>query len=104
MAYHIYVKADGFSETMQYPLELRLFPGYTYLGEVEVKPDIDGKKYVNGEWVWGGSEPESVIRRKRAYPPTSALIEALWQAMENGTLPKVRGFYDEIAEAKKRFP
>jgi len=24
--------------------------------------------------------------------------------MEEGTLPKVRGFYDEIAEAKKRFP
>jgi hypothetical protein len=104
VTFHIYVKPDGFPDISEHLLVLDGFPGYVYLGEVAAKPDIDGKRYVNGSWVWGGSEPESVIRRRRAYPPTSALIEALWQAMEEGTLPKVRGFYDEIAEAKKRFP
>lgn len=102
--YHLYVKPSGFADISDYPLNLEFFPDYVYLGEFSAKPDVDGRKYVGGAWVWGGSEPEFVRKRKRAYPKTNELIQALWRAMDQGILPKVPGFYDKIDEANKRFP
>jgi hypothetical protein len=106
MAYHIYVKPDGFASIVGYQLDLTLppFAGYRYLGDSDVKPDIDGKKYINGGWGWGGSEPQYVQQRREAYPRTPELIQALWQAMDAGILPKVEGFYDKIKEVNDRFP
>jgi len=104
MTYHVYVKPDGFADVSEYALHLPIFPGYVYLGEVADKPDLAGKKYVNGAWVWGFGEPEYESKRRKAYPSKDKLIQALWQAMDDGILPKVAGFYDEIADVRKRFP
>src|SRR6478736_5725329 len=61
--YHLYVKPSGFADISDYPLNLEFFPDYAYLGEFSAKPDVDGRKYVNGAWVWGGTEPEFVRKR-----------------------------------------
>jgi hypothetical protein len=105
MTFHLYVKPDGFPDILPYELKLDsgLYPGYRYLGESAEKPDVGFKKYVNGQWVWGGSEPEYISKRRKAYP-TLDLLLALWQAMDDGILPKVAGFYDRIDEVNKRFP
>jgi hypothetical protein len=103
MAYHVYVKDDGFSSVTDHELDLNEFPGWRYLGATDTKPDVDGKKWLNGRWIWGGSEPEYIRERERAYPH-GALLLALWQAMDTGLLPKVPGFYDKIKEVNDRFP
>jgi hypothetical protein len=104
MAYHLYVKPGGFADISEYPLSLDIFPDYAYLGEFAAKPDVDGKRYVDGAWVRGDREPEHLENRRKAYPKTNELIQALWRAMDQGILPKVPGFYDKIDEANKRFP
>jgi hypothetical protein len=104
MPFYIYVKPDGFPDITDYELNLELFPGYRYLGVNAEKPDFGNKKYVNGMWVWGGSEPEYLSQRAQAYPNVGALVLALWQAMDAGVLPKVEGFYDKIKEVNDRFP
>jgi hypothetical protein len=103
MTYHLYVNSNGYGSISEYPLNPEIFPEYAYLGEFSAKPDIDGKRYVDGSWVWAG-EPVYLTKRRKAYPNTQELIQALWRAMDQGILPKVPGFYDKIDEANKRFP
>jgi hypothetical protein len=104
MTYFLYAKPDGYPDIAVSKLDLSIFPGYEYLGEHETLPNVVGKKYRNGVWVWGGVEPEYEFKRRKAYPRPQELFEALWQAMDAGVLPKVAGFYDKIDEVKKRFP
>lgn len=42
--------------------------------------------------------------RKQAYPAIGDQLDALYKAMENGILPKVDGFYDQIKLVKESFP
>lgn len=42
--------------------------------------------------------------RRKAYPNIGDQLDALYKAMENGTLPKVDGFYDQIKLVKEAFP
>lgn len=43
-------------------------------------------------------------RRKVDYPEIADQLDALWHAMDNGQLPKIPGFYDEIKAVKDRHP
>jgi hypothetical protein len=104
MAYHLYVKPDGYADITEFKVDPALLPGYTYVGEITDKAKYDSKRLVNGEWVWGGSEPEFVWRRDHAFPNHMELFRALWRAMDGGLLPKVPGFYDTIKEVNERFP
>jgi hypothetical protein len=104
MAFHTYVKENGWGTVMEYPLNLALFPGYRYLGETEEKPLVDGYVYVNGGWVWGGVNPPGTTTRADAYPPMMELFDSLWKAMDEGALPKVPGFYDRLAKLNEQFP
>jgi hypothetical protein len=106
MAYHLYVRPDGYPSITEYELDLKVpvFKGYRHLGASEEKPDVEGKKYVNGKWETVRSEPEYVTNRRYGYPPAMELFDALWKAMEKGDLPKVPGFYDRIDALYKRFP
>lgn len=105
MPYHLYVKPDGYPDVTEFKYGLELLPGYRYVGEFAERPtEFDGRKYVNGRWVWGGSEPEYVFQRDRAFPRVKELLEALFWAMDRGELPKVSGFYDRIKAVHDRFP
>ncbi len=42
--------------------------------------------------------------RADTYPPIEEQLDALWHAMEQGELPRVKGFYDRIKEVKERYP
>lgn len=42
--------------------------------------------------------------RAAAYPSVEDQLDRLWHAMNDGTLPKVDGFYDVIKEVKDKFP
>ena len=106
MTYHLYVRPDGYSTVTDFELPLGSGPcvGYTYLGASETRPDVDGKRYINGEWVRELHEPEYVTNRRYGFPPAMDLFNALWKAMDKGDLPKVPGFYDRIDAVYKRFP
>lgn len=43
-------------------------------------------------------------RRYLSYPPISEQLDALWHAMDSGTLPRVPAFYDPIAAVKAANP
>ena len=101
MTYHVYAQPNGLPDISEVKLHPDMSPGYTYLGEFVEKPDLRGKHYVGGRWV--SMDTWRDLRRK-AYPSTGDQLDALWQAMDQGVLPKVEGFYDKIADVKKRFP
>lgn len=103
MTYHVYVNSGGFADISELPLDADVFPDHQYLGAFDAKPDVDGKRYVDGHWVRGSSEPEYIGKRKKAYP-VGDLLDALWHAMDDGTLPKVPGFYDRVKDIKDRIP
>lgn len=106
MTYHLYLKPDGSGVVTVTEMDLTLLPfeKYTYLGASEEKPDVEGKLYVAGKWVWQSGEPEYAYHRRVNFPRPQELFHALWNAMNNGTLPKVPGFYDRIDALYKRFP
>lgn len=43
-------------------------------------------------------------QRMEAYPAVAVQLDALWHAMNDGTLPMVPEFYDPIAKVKADFP
>lgn len=43
-------------------------------------------------------------QRAMAYPSMMDQLDAIWQAMDAGLLPKVTGFYDKIAAVKLANP
>lgn len=42
--------------------------------------------------------------RAAEYPSVTEQLDALWHAMDQGTIPKVDGFYDSIKAVKDKFP
>jgi hypothetical protein len=102
--YYIYVKPDGYPDIQRQELKLELFPGYQFLGTTAHRPDIGDRKMVNGQWVWGGSEPEYIDARRRAYPPIGDQLDALYKAMVDGVIPNVPEFRGPIDEVKGRIP
>jgi len=42
--------------------------------------------------------------RKSAYPPIGDQLDMLWHGMDDGTLPKVNGFYNSIKAVKDNIP
>lgn len=105
MLYHIYIKDNGCAAIMESMIDLNLFPGYQYFGVSEDRFYFEGKQHVNGQWVpIGSDEPEYQKMRRFSYPTTVVLLQALWQAMDTGVLPKVPGFYDKMKEVNDQFP
>ena len=43
-------------------------------------------------------------RRRAEYPQITDQLDALWHAMDQGTLPKVEPFYSQIKTVKDRYP
>lgn len=69
-------------------------------------PDPDTKYRIEaGEFV-AVPEPAPDYRQRRQwhYPPLTDQIDALWHAMNDGLLPQVPGFYDQIAAVKAANP
>jgi hypothetical protein len=104
MTWYLYANADGWPDVTQQQLDLRLFPGYTYIGESSIPPDVRGKRYVNGTWVRGRPDPEYVEKRQFAYPSYGEQFDMLWHAMDNEQIPRVEPFYSQIKGVKDQFP
>jgi hypothetical protein len=43
-------------------------------------------------------------RRANEYPKVEDQLDAIWHAMNNGQLPKIEGFYENIKAVKDRHP
>lgn len=52
---------------------------------------------------WDENMKYSMLRSV-SYPDVGQQLDALWHAMNNGTLPKVDEFYNMIKDVKDRFP
>lgn len=55
---------------------------------------------LNSEWV----KTEYQRLRFEQYPNVFKQLEALWDAMDSGELPKANKFYNMIKEVKEKFP
>lgn len=42
--------------------------------------------------------------RAAEYPPIEDQLDALWHAMDQGKLPMVEGFYNEVKRVKDKYP
>ena len=49
-------------------------------------------------------EPSYRKQRSEAYPDVGQQLDALWHAMQDGTLPKAEPFFSSILAVKQRFP
>lgn len=105
MPYFLYAKPDGSPDISDWQLDLNFFPGYQFIGQYEAKPDfVENKKYVNGQWVWGLSEPEYSVNRRCEYPTLGDQLDMIWHAMDAGQITKVDSFYDAIKQIKDKYP
>lgn len=43
-------------------------------------------------------------KRKAEYPDAQDLFNALWDAMDSGQLPQIKGFYDAIKSVNNKYP
>ena len=63
---------------------------------------IDGERV---EFTPDSAPPPTVaVQRAMAYPPIGDQLDALWHAMDDGTLPMVSLFYDPIKLVKINLP
>jgi hypothetical protein len=104
MTWHLYAHPDGRIDAVEYQLELSLFSGFVYLGEYNEKPDVNGKKYENGQLVQVSSPFEYAYQRRMAYPSYGEQFDMLWHAMDNEQIPRVEPFYSQIKGVKDQFP
>lgn len=104
MTYYLYVQPDGHPDVLDYELQLKLFPGYVFLGESEERPDVHGKRYVDGQWVKVNQTPQYALDRRAEYPSMGDQLDALWHAMNNGMIPKIEPMYSDILAVKQAYP
>ena len=58
-------------------------------------------------WAVVNAEIDSTEYRRlrgKEYPHYHDQLDALWHGMDDGTLPKVEGFYDPIKAVKDKYP
>jgi len=72
-------------------------------------PPADGQRYkvVDGAFVVDttpGPGPDYREQRAEAYPAIANQLDALWHAMDAGTIPMVPEFYDPIRAVKDAIP
>lgn len=106
MPFYLYITPTGLPDITEHPLELSIFPGYTYVGEYEQRPQLHDKKYNFSTQQWEDSSPFPlyVRNRKAEYPTIGDQLDALWHAMDQGTLPKIQPMYAQIKAVKDKYP
>lgn len=62
-----------------------------------------GGSFVLTNETWMPS-PTVSMRRAAAYPPIADQLDMLWHAMNDGTLPMVESFYNQIKAVKDAIP
>jgi hypothetical protein len=103
--FYVYIQQSGFADIVQEELSKQYVKDREYflLEVVPVRPDYNGKRYVNGAWVWGMSESENSMKRRKEMP-TKALLEDLYKAMKSGETPKATKFFDAMDKLYKKYP
>lgn len=105
MTWYLYKQPSGNTDLAEYKLNLDLFPGYTFIGAYEDKPDVQGKHFDDqNQLVNADPTPQYVYERKYSYPSMGDQMDALWHAMNTGVLPKIEPFYSEIKAVKEKHP
>lgn len=68
-----------------------------YAGDVHrVKRQPDGKLHKR-DWTYDE-------KRSKEFPSMQLQLEALWDAMDTGEIPKAKKFYDDIKKIKDKYP
>lgn len=70
--------------------------------------EIDEREITPEEWATMQERlrpvPTYADLRRAAYPPVGDQLDAIWHAMEAGTLAMVPGFFDAVATVKQQYP
>lgn len=87
MKHYLYRKACGRPDLKDYPLDLALFPDYALVWSGDNPPPVSGMIFdAANVLVPDLAEPEYVTARRKAYPPTAELADAIyWQARGDDT-------------------
>lgn len=103
MSYFIYKTPQGNVEVLTSRIPPGLEAGHTFVREVEEMPEL-------GDVVF--DENDQIVQRQRSYaehramqyPNVTDQLDALWHAMDDGTLPKAEPFYSDILAVKQAHP
>jgi len=102
--FYLYAQPNGIPDVSPYELQLALFPGYTFVGKYDTRPNVDGKLFLDGEFRTPGL-PYS-MQRAQAYPAIGDQLDALWKLIGTATdLPaETRDMLTKIQEVKNAYP
>jgi len=105
MTYYLYKTPSGRPELLDYQPAMAESMGFTLIKKVGQWIDTTHLAF-DADNNLVSSETELTVQdhRRRNYPSLSDQLDALWHAMNNGTLPKAEPFYSEIKAVKDRFP
>jgi hypothetical protein len=105
MTYYLYKSPSGRPELLNYKIVHAEASGFQLIREMN--------EWVNTKFLALDSnnnlvsyETELTVQdhRRRNYPSIPDQLDALWHAMNNGTMPKAEPFYSKIKAVKDRFP
>lgn len=103
--WYIYKQPSGMADVTQHELRLQDFPGYEFIGTSETKPDFSYKKFdKDNNLVEDRVDPEYVDKRRAGYPTIAEQMDMFWHAMDEGVIPKVQPFYNQIKAVKEKYP
>jgi len=103
--FYVYIQQNGFADIVQEELSKQYVKDNEYflLEVVPVRPDYNGKRYVNGMWVWGMSESENSMKRKKE-TDVHGMLRALYEDMKDGELPRSKKFFAKMDKLYKKYP
>lgn len=103
MSWFLYKTAAGHPECLAYRLPPGAEGGHTLVRELAGPVQTAGMVFDENNNLVPEGRSYAQLRRQ-AYPEITDQLDALWHAMDNGTLPKAEPFYSDILAVKQAFP
>lgn len=106
MPFYLYsIAPNATPEVTTQPLNPSLFPDHALVGTFDTLPDIAGKVVgPGGRLVDADPEPDYAKQRRFRYPKVEDQLDAIWNAMDKGVLPKIEPMYSAVKAVKDRYP
>ena len=103
--FYVYIQQNGWPDIVQEELSKQFVKDNEYflLEVVKERPNYNGKRYVDGKWVWSLSESENALKRRKS-TDVHAMLKSLYEDMKDGDLPKAKRFFSQMDKLYKKYP
>jgi hypothetical protein len=103
MTYYLYRLPNGVPELLTHPLPPQCPDGTRLIRTTQERVDVVNMRFNENDELVPVALPYTT-RRRMAYPRIGDQLDALWHAMDQGTLPKAEPFYSDIKAVKDANP